>query len=58
MVTARVGVHGGRCENAGRKCKYDDSLLSQKGWNSQHKHVYLLMKIFEAWRDAKTDATY
>ena len=58
MATARVGVRGGRCENAGRKRKYDGSVSSQKGWNSQHKHIYLSMKILKAWRDAKTDAGY
>ena len=30
----------------------------RRGWNSQHKRIYLSMKIFEAWRDAKTDAGY
>ena len=58
MATARVGVRGGRRENAGRKRKYDGSVSSQKGWNSQHKRIYLSMKIFEARRDAKTDAGY
>ena len=31
---------------------------SQKGWNSQNKRIYLSLKMFDAWRDAKFEAGY
>ena len=51
-------ARGGRRDNSGRKRKYDGSVSLQKGWNSQHRRIYLSLKIFEAWRDAKTEAGY
>ena len=58
MASACVGRRGGRRENSGRKRKYSSDMSSQQGWNSQHKRIYLSLKIFEAWRDAKTEAGY
>ena len=56
MAASSEGVRGGRRENSGRKRKYDGSILSQKRWNSQHKRIYLTLKMFEAWRGSKIDA--
>ena len=58
MATAGVGGRSGKRSNAGRKRKYDSSVSSQKGWNSRHKRVYLSMKMFDAWRNAKVEAGY
>ena len=58
MADAPSDSHGGRRDNAGRKRKHDGSTSSQKTWNSRHKRVYLSLRIFESWKEAKIVAGY
>jgi hypothetical protein len=50
MASARVGTHGGKRDNSGRKRKYPGS----ENFSSQNKRVYLSFSVFLAWREAKT----
>ena len=58
MASSSSGTHGGKRANSGRKKKYEGFASSQKGWNSQNKRIYLSLKMFDAWRDAKIEAGY
>ena len=58
MAAPSAVAHGGRRDNSGRKRKYSGSIGSQKGWNSANKRIYLSLTIFEAWRNAKSEAGY
>ena len=51
-------THGGKRRNAGRKRKHSGLSSSQKSWNSQHKRIYLAIKIFETWKESKIVAGY
>ena len=55
-ATNPLGGHGGKRDNSGRKKKYVGFSSSQRGWNSQNKRIYLTIKIFDAWKEAKIDA--
>ena len=57
-ATNPLGGHGGKRDNSGRKKKYIGFSSSQRGWNSQNKRIYLTIKIFDAWKEAKIDAGY
>ena len=57
-ATNPLGVHGGKRDNSGRKKKFVGFSSSQKGWNSENKRIYLTIKIFDAWKEAKIDAGY
>ena len=57
MASARVGTHGGKRDNSGRKRKYQGS----ENFSSQNKRVYLSLSVFLAWRElreAKNEAGY
>lgn len=54
MAAVRVGAHGGKRDNSGRKRKYQDS----ENFSNQNRRVYLSLSVFQAWREAKNEAGY
>ena len=57
MASLQGAVRGGHRENAGRKRKYEGE-NRRKSWGGQHKRIYLLNNIFEAWKSSKSEAGY
>ena len=54
MASARVGAHGGKRDNSGRKRKYQGS----QTFSNQNRRIYLSQSVFLAWREAKSETGY
>jgi len=50
--------HGSKRVNSGRKRKVEDRGEYKKVWLRNHKRVYVEVKIFKLWLQAKCDAGY
>ena len=56
MAPSNEGEHGGKRDNSGHK-KHQDDENRRKSFSNQRKRIYLVNNIFEAWENAKIEAS-
>ena len=58
MASNAGGAHGGARRNSGRKRAFPSRKDYRKSWESHHKRIYLIVNIFNSWKEAKIEAGY
>lgn len=58
MASDQGAMHGGSRQRSGRKKVFSSQTDYRKSWRKEHKRIYLSLKIFDTWKEAKIVAGY